>query len=302
MEKTGVLSVRAVEILHGGRLQCPFPTDPTTSSRRIGWSGFALEVFDDVPTCTLPDHEHPTHFLNLFTSGRTRAQWRSEGRIRSADHGPDTLYLLPAGSQDRVSWLGPSNRIVLVMEPRFLARALDETMQPAGVELSAIWTFQDRHIVNLMRALAADLEDGSPVGPLYGESLGVALAHYLIRRFAVRKTHSAEPQGGMPGARLNRVKDFIQQNCAKESRLWELAQVAGMSPHYFCKLFKESVGLSPHQYVIRCRIKRAKEFLRDRRFTVNQVAEVTGFADQTHFTKVFHRLVGVTPMQFRRLA
>jgi AraC family transcriptional regulator len=153
-----------------------------------------------------------------------------------------------------------------------------------------------------MRALAADLEDGSPVGPLYGESLGVALAHYLIRRFAVRKTHSAEPQGGMPGARLNRVKDFIQQNCAKESRLWELAQVAGMSPHYFCKLFKESVGLSPHQYVIRCRIKRAKEFLRDRRFTVNQVAEVTGFADQTHFTKVFHRLVGVTPMQFRRLA
>jgi AraC family transcriptional regulator len=188
------------------------------------------------------------------------------------------------------------------MEPRFLARALDETAHLADVELTTNWTFQDRHIVTLMCALQADLEDSSPAGPLYGESLGVALAHYLIRRFAVRAPHTLELRGGMPGVRLNRVLDFIQQNYAKETRLWELAQFAGMSPHYFCELFKKSVGLSPHQYVVRCRIKRAKEFLRDRRFTVNQVAEATGFADQTHFTKVFHRIVGVTPMQFRGLA
>jgi AraC family transcriptional regulator len=78
-----------------------------------------------------------------------------------------------------MSYSGPTNRIILVMEPTFLARRLDETAHLSEVELKTIWTFQDRHIVTLIRALQADLEDGSPAGPLYGESIGVALAHCL---------------------------------------------------------------------------------------------------------------------------
>jgi AraC family transcriptional regulator len=78
-------------------------------------------------------------------------------------------------------------------------------------------------------------------------------------------------------------------------RLWELAQLAGMSPHYFCELFKNSTGLSPHQYSLRCRVDRAKEFLRSPQYTIIQVAKAIGFADQSHFTKVFRRIVGVTP-------
>jgi AraC family transcriptional regulator len=185
------------------------------------------------------------------------------------------------------------------MEPRFLARVLEETAHLADVELTAHWTLQDRHITSLMRALHADLEDGSPAGPLYGESLGVALAHYLIRRYAVRTTREPEYRGGIPTARLNRVLDFIRHNCTKEMRLWELGQLAGMSPHYFCQLFKQSTGLSPHQYVLRQRIERAKEYLRNAGLTASQAATETGFADQSHFTKVFRRIVGVTPMQFR---
>ena len=105
----------------------------------------------------------------------------------------------------------------------------------------ATWSSLDRHIVAILRALNADLEDGSPAGPLYSQSPSVALAHYL----------------------------------------------------------KESTGISPYQYSLRCRIDRAKEFLRSPQFTVRQVAEATGFADQSHFTKVCHRVVGVTPLQFR---
>jgi len=299
MRSTGVLPVRAVEVLRSGHALSPIPTISTISSRHVGWNGIALEAFDDVPACTIPEHEHPTHFLNLLVSGRIRAQWTIAGRTQSADHGPGTLYIVPAGTRDCMKWSGPTNRIVLVMEPRFLARAFDETAHLANVELRADWTFQDRHITALMRTLHADLEDGSPAGPLYGESLGVALAHYLIRRYAVRTARTTEYRGGMPVARLNRVVDFIRQECSRELRLWELSHLAGMSPHYFCQLFKQSTGLSPHQYVLRQRIERAKEYLRNSRLTASQAAEATGFADQSHFTKVFRRIVGVTPMQFR---
>jgi AraC family transcriptional regulator len=187
------------------------------------------------------------------------------------------------------------------MEPHFLARALDETAHLPNLELREIWTLQDRHIAAVVRALHADLEDGSPAGPLYGESLGVALAHYLIRRYALQSFPDPEYRRGMPAARLNRVVDFIRQNCGRQTPLWELANLAGMSPHYFCHLFKQSTGLSPHQFVLRCRIDRAKEFLRDRQFTVGHAAAACGFADQSQFTKVFRRIVGVTPIQFRAL-
>jgi AraC family transcriptional regulator len=299
MDSSGILPVRAVEVLRKGHIVSPILTVSAVSSRHVGWNGIALEAFRDVPASHIPEHEHPTHFLNLFTSGRIRAQWTMDGRTRTADHGPGTLYLLPAGSRDLASWSGPNSRILLVMEPRFLAGALDETAHLADVELRPNWSFQDRHVVGILRALHADLEDGSPAGPLYGQSLSVALAHYLIRRFAVRKTHDREYRNGMPAARLNRVLDFMRQNYAKETRLWELANLAGMSPHYFCELFKKSTGVSPYQYSLQCRMDRAKEFLRSPQFTVRHVAEVTGFADQSHFTKVFHRMVGVTPLQFR---
>ena len=115
----------------------------------------------------------------------------------------------------------------------------------------------------------------------------------------MRTTRDREYRTGMPAARLNCVLDFMRQNYSKETRLWELAHLAGVSPPYFCELFKESTGISPYQYSLRCRMDRAKEFLRSPQFTVRQVAEATGFADQSHFTKVFRRMVGVTPLQFR---
>ena len=66
-----------------------------------------------------------------------------------------------------MSWSGPTSRIVLAIEPRSLARTLDETAHLADIELTPSWTFQDRHIVAILRALHADLEDGSPAGPVY---------------------------------------------------------------------------------------------------------------------------------------
>ena len=134
---------------------------------------------------------------------------------------------------------------------------------------------------------------------LYGECVGAALALYLLRRYAVRTTRTSKYRRGIPAARLNHVVDFIRQNYARDIRLWELAQLTGMSSNYFCELFKQSTGLSPHEYFLQQRIARAKECLRNPEVTARQVAEATGFADQSHFTKVFRRIVGITRTQFR---
>lgn len=88
----------------------------------------------------------------------------------------------------------------------------------------------------------------------------------------------------------------FNQNLAKDLRLWELAQLAGMSPHYFCQRFKASTGMTACLYVLRARMDRAKQHLRDPWMTVAGVGLAVGFNDQSHFTKVFRRMIGVTPM------
>jgi AraC family transcriptional regulator len=139
------------------------------------------------------------------------------------------------------------------MEHGFLSRSLENTAHLDEIDLTTHWNLRDRHIQSLMLAMHADLEDGSPAGPLYGESLGLTLGLYLIRRYSTRsRSNSLQLTDGMPTARLNRVLDFINQNYAQDLRLWELAALAGMSPHYFCELFKASTGLTAYQYVMSC--------------------------------------------------
>ncbi|MBV9508004.1 MAG: helix-turn-helix transcriptional regulator [Acidobacteriia bacterium] len=300
MDATGVFPVKAVEVMRNGCAVCPFPTRSSLSSKHTGWDGIAMESFINVPAVSIPDHEHPTHFINLLTHGNITAQWTMGGITRSAENSPGMLYMLPAGTRDRLTWSGPSTRIVLVMEPRFLARSLEETAHLGDVELIMHWNFRDRHIQSLILALHADLQDGSPAGPLYGESLALALGHYLIRRHSTRAVKRTKPvHGGIPSARLNRVVEFMNENLARDLRLSELAQVAGMSPHYFCQLFKQSTGYTAYQYVLRQRVERAKHYLRDPNITLAVASTATGFADQSHFTKVFRRMVGATPAQFR---
>jgi AraC family transcriptional regulator len=73
----------------------------------------------------------------------------------------------------------------------------------------------------------------------------------------------------------------------------------GMSPHYFAQLFRQSTGQSPHQYMLAQRIERAKRLLRNRRLSALDVAVLLGFADASHFSKVFRRIVGSTPTRYR---
>ncbi len=80
-----------------------------------------------------------------------------------------------------------------------------------------------------------------------------------------------------------------------------MAEVVGMSQYYFSKLFKMSTGTTPHQYVMRQRVERAQELLRDGNTALVEVATQVGFETQSHFTSVFRRLVGITPKKFREM-
>jgi AraC family transcriptional regulator len=292
------LSLRGVEVLYQGRLVPLVPTRPGLSSLHAGWEGMVLETHI-TPICDHPYHEHPTHFLQLQTRGPVRFNWTTNGQTHSGMADPGTIFICPRGSSDSVQWEGPTNRVAIAIDPQLLTQSLEETSHRADIELTQHFQIHDRHIASLMLALRADLEDGLPAGRLYGQSLVTALAVYLQRRYAVFLQKTSEYRGGMPKARLNRVLEYISANLSEDIRLSELARTAGMSPHYFSELFKQTTGLSPHRYVLQQKIERAKQHLRDPNANVIGASAITGFLDQSYFTKVFRRMVGVTPTEFR---
>ncbi|MGL6343910.1 MAG: helix-turn-helix transcriptional regulator, partial [Waterburya sp.] len=91
----------------------------------------------------------------------------------------------------------------------------------------------------------------------------------------------------------------IQVNLDRDLSLTELAELAQLSSHHFGKLFKQNMGVSPHQYVLKCRIERAKELLINRQISVVEIGQLVGFYDQSHFTNVFRRYTNLTPRQYR---
>jgi AraC-like DNA-binding protein len=86
---------------------------------------------------------------------------------------------------------------------------------------------------------------------------------------------------------------------AENLRLSELAAAAGMSLHYFSQLVRQSTGLSPYQYVLQQRMEHAEALLRDPKAKIIEASAMTGFVNPRHFARAFHRLVGVTPTEFR---
>jgi len=123
----------------------------------------------------------------------------------------------------------------------------------------------------------------------------------IVRAYLGATLAAVEVVGGLPPRRLQRVFSHIRENIGLELSVTELAQVAGMSQYYFSKLFKMSTGTTPHQYVMRQRVERAQEYLRETRVGLADIAMKVGFETQSHFTSVFRRLAGITPKHYREM-
>ncbi len=143
--------------------------------------------------------------------------------------------------------------------------------------------------------------EGMNVLVLSLHSLAQDHAQEVVNAYLESTLAPVEVVGGLPPRRLQRVFAHVRENIARGLTVAELAQVVGMSQYYFSKLFKLSTGTTPHQYVMRQRVERAQEILREARTPLAEIATHVGFETQSHFTSVFRRLSAVTPKRYREM-
>lgn len=290
--------VPGIDVVREGRAEPFLDSKPTLSSSPVQWGGIALESYA-VPALFIPRHEHTNAFVHLVLSGSVKYEVSTKGRNLRFISRPGTIFLLPRGTVDEVNWAGPTHRVAVAINPRLLTSVLEETAHERDIELTEHWNLIDRHISALLVEMTADLEEGSPAGGIYGESLANSLAVYILRRYAVRRITPVVYKGGLPGNRLRRVLDYITENLETNISLSKLAAVADMSPHYFSELFKQSTGRSPHNYILLQRIERAKQHLCDPKRSIIDVGLEAGFQNPSHFARIFRKIAGTTPSRFR---
>jgi AraC family transcriptional regulator len=142
------------------------------------------------------------------------------------------------------------------------------------------------------------LEHPGSLSRLYAESMLDALMMHLLQHYSAQNYTLPTYKGGLTPAQLKQTVDYIDTYLALELSLHELARLVQLSPHYFSQLFKQSTGFSPHQYILRRRIDRGKQLLRQGGWSIAGVAKSVGFTDQSHFHRHFKRIEGITPKAF----
>ncbi len=269
------------------------------SSQPLGWNGMLVEQLAYTTTqiewAPQPDHVLTVHIAEPMSLVQKRDGRTHRGGLLTGD-----FTLTPAGHPSAWYWERFLNKLHLRLTPDFVHQvALECDLNPDRVELLHNFGTHDPQIQRIGLALKTELETGGLGGRLVGESLATALTVQLLRHYSSATQTVPFLKGGLPPVILQRVIDYIQAHLAHDLSLTDMAAIADMSAYHFSRLFKQSTGLAPHQYVIHCRIERAKQLLKQGDRTIAQIARSVGFSSQSHFGYHFKRLTGVTPRQFR---
>ena len=191
--------------------------------------------------------------------------------------------------------------LCLSLSPAFVTSVAEGLEFPHGhSEFRSLCCVRDFRVEHLLLTLQAEAASGCPSGRLFGEGLATALVVHLLTHYSACTRSVVERKGGLPPVRLRMVLDYIEENLDAEVSLKSLADLVHLSPHHFSTVFRASVGMSAHQYVVRRRIAKARELLEQGEITIADISCTLGFASQAHFTTAFGKLTGSTPANYRR--
>ncbi len=168
------------------------------------------------------------------------------------------------------------------------------------VELSIYRKFADPRLRALVASVHAESVAGFPSGRLFLDSVEQEIATALVNGHAVRHRPVQIHRGGLGSTRLRRIQEFVDAKMENDLSLGEMAQSVGLSTAHFARMFRKSTGETPHQFVLRQKIERAKAMLRAAEARVLDVAVACGFKTQQHFAQVFRDVCGVSPTEYRQ--
>jgi AraC family transcriptional regulator len=229
-----------------------------------------------------------------------RAEWQdSPGRPCVRELNGDMVWVVPPGVSHAVYFNRQASLIHLYLNDHFFERVTQNAIVDLSSKLAPSLLVRDQFLVEIAKELSGELRYG-PLNDLYSQSIATITVNHLIRRYSGNPNTAPVYRGGLGPAREKRVREYIQEHLDSQLSLEDLAEVAGISPNYFASLFHQSVGMAPHQFVVRQRVEHARKLLECSQLPLIEIAMRCGFQDQSQFTTTFRRYVGTTPARYKR--
>ena len=268
--------------------------------KRMSWSWFSAEIVRIQPTeLEFRVKGDDAAYLALHDAVRSDGETSINGGSRSTlTDVRDKLTFAPIGSSVE-GWNCFKGRVSSVFAVHLAPPTSDHDANDISNVPPSLY-FENTKLKATLQKLQSVL-DGSGINDrAYAETLGLLLL-WEIRHAADPQFSQLKPiRGGLTALQLRRIKEFVDVHISKGIGICELARLVGLSQFHFIRAFKHSVGLSPYQYVLSERIIVAKELLSQRDRSIADVALAVGFSDASQLSRVFRKLVGVTPAAFRR--
>ena len=274
---------------------------PVLSSQARGWENILVEQFQQPPgegNCHYSD-EHTIYLslaprpirLVLIHSGKTHAGLYAKG----------DMCVIPAKTRVFVRWDGDDRHLQIRIASGFIQSLARETINvnPERLELLPEFRTRDSQIESIGMMLLAELQQENLGPKLYIDSLANVLAVHLLRQYSASKSRLAIYGGGLPERQLGQVLEYINEHLERDIKLADLAQLLGMSQFHFSRMFKQSIGTAPYQYLLQQRVERAKQLLKQTERSIADIALDCGFNSHSHLSKQFRQLTGMTPTAYR---
>lgn len=251
-----------------------------------------------VSTERFPAQINPrNHSINI-PSNISDVEIEIDSRRKRAIFQPGDLTVVPCGTASNGHVFRTSEFAHVLIEDECVQSVSEEIDGPGKVELVPMLRGSDELLRHLAHTLVAELSKGSATDNLYADILSRAIVAHSIRNLGTSSAVS-EKEYKLPNRALGTIVDYISENLERDIRVKDLAAVAGVSASKLHRQFKLAMGVPLHQFVIGQRVKRARELLSGSKLSFVEIAYRTGFADQSHLTRVMRQHTGLTPKAFR---
>ena len=278
-------------------------------SASLQWSGLYVRRFRCLRVMDrflVPATAEPLISCGIAGSAGFREREVGDNDWMTSYIGRGDLFVTRSKTPYEVSFRSPVGQeleiiqVHVAVEP-FLAAL--ETVYPGKTDQVEVIDFagRDEALAHLCYACSEMLVTSTPGTSRRVADLTQLFASFLTERYTRTTAQKLDFRGGLPIRQLRRVEDYVGEHLPEAISVEALAAQVDLSLFHFCRVFKQTTGMSPLQFVTRERVTRAQQMIRETPRSLIEIALEVGYTNPSHFAKVFRRVASGTPTEFRHV-
>jgi AraC family transcriptional regulator len=212
-------------------------------------------------------------------------------------------FLISPHQEHTLDWQKKAELTLFYLHPLFFANTVNESIGNKQLKINNCFKIIDDLVIREVGSIFRNLCSlGLDTEKLYLENLANLLAVHLLKNYLSYDLKDFNNAPGLSIRKFNLIVEYIEANLSEKITLTDLAKVVNLGKFYFSHSFKNHTNMTPYDYVLQLRVKRAKRLLQSSDLPICDVALECGFGNQSHLAKHFRQKLGITPMNYRKNA